>query len=569
MAIEILPPEVVAKIAAGEVVERPASVVKELVENAIDAGARHIRVEIRAGGRQEIRVVDDGCGIPVEDIERACRRHATSKIRSAEDLDRVRTLGFRGEALASIAAVSHLTLVSRPAGQSIGMEVRAEGDTIAPPIPRACTIGTVVLVRDLFFNTPARLKFLKTPRTEAAYIYSLVCDYAFAHPQIAFHLLSDGRTLLRTTGSGRLLDALVEVYGLETAQQMIPVESESREGVGLLRVIGYVGQPSLSRASRRAITFFVNGRRIRDTSLTYAVEEAYHTLLMAGRHPIAVIGIEIDPGQVDVNVHPTKSEVRFAEPERVFAAVQRAVRESLREHAEIPQVAYAPAPGTLPAGAPVAVPLPTVGGDLFPQEATAPAPRDEKKLPPLRVLGQLASSYILAEGPEGLYIIDQHAAHERILYEQLQEEHQRQAVRAQVLLEPVLLHVNPLEEAFLEERVDELERWGFVLEPFGDRVYRVRSVPAVLARMQLHSTLESLLEAWIEGARRGDAWEEAILITIACHSAVRAGQTLTAEEMRQLVRLLEKTRFPRTCPHGRPTMILLSQQQLSRDFRRR
>ncbi len=569
MPIEILPPEVVAKIAAGEVVERPASVVKELVENAIDAGARHIRVEIRAGGRQEIRVVDDGCGIPAEEIERACRRHATSKIRSADDLYRVRTLGFRGEALASIAAVSHLTLVSRPAGQSVGMEVRAEGETISPPIPRACTIGTVVWVRDLFFNTPARLKFLKTPQTEAAYIHSLVSDYAFAHPQISFHLLSDGRTVLRTSGSGQLFDALVEVYGLETARQMIPVESAFGSGANVVRVSGYVGQPSLSRASRRAMTLFVNGRRIRDTSLTYALEEAYHTLLMAGRHPVAVIGIELDPALVDVNVHPTKAEVKFAEPDRVFAAVQRAVREALQAHAAIPHIS-SPAVIQVPTrrSAPPSPPRPSPGGELFPGEAELPA-AGEPALPPLRVLGQLASSYILAEGPDGLYVIDQHAAHERVLYEQILDEYRRQALRTQALLEPLLVEVTPLQEAFLEEHREQLERLGFLLEPFGDRTYRLRNVPVVLARVDLRSTLESLIDAWSEGLRCAEDWEEAMLITVACHSAVRAGQTLTAEEMRELVRLLEKTRLPRTCPHGRPTVVLLSQQQLLREFGRR
>jgi DNA mismatch repair protein MutL len=570
MPIEILPPEVVAKIAAGEVVERPASVVKELVENAIDAQARHIRVEIRGGGRQEIRVVDDGCGIPADEIERACRRHATSKIRSAEDLTRVRTLGFRGEALASIAAVSHLTLVSRPQGQAVGMEVRADGEEISRPTPRACTVGTVVVVRDLFFNTPARLKFLKTPQTEAAYIHALVADYALAHPEIAFQLLSDGRTLLRTNGTGRLFDALVEVYGLESARQMIPVEDELGEGVGAVRVSGYVGQPSLSRASRRAITFFVNGRRIRDTRLTFALEEAYHTLLMAGRHPLAVIGVEIDPGQVDVNVHPTKSEVKFAEPDRVFAAVQRAVRKALQEHTAIPRVA-----GVASAEAPVRragrtpAPIPARGVELFPEEAVPPTGTAEAGLPPLRVLGQLAASYILAEGPDGLYVIDQHAAHERVLYEQLLQEHAQRAVRTQALLNPLIVEVTPLQAAFLEEQAEELERWGFLLEPFGERAYRVRGVPALLAGKDLQNTLGPLLETWSDGVRRGVPWEEELLIAIACHCAVRAGQLLSMDEMRELVRLLEKARAPRTCPHGRPTMILLSQQQLLREFGRR
>jgi len=254
MPIQILSPDVVSKIAAGEVIERPASVVKELVENSLDAGARNTRVDIRGGGRQEIRVVDDGAGIPAAEVALSCQRHATSKLATAEDLYRVRTLGFRGEALASIAAVSHFTLVSRPAGQEVGMEVRVDGGEMRGQSPRACTIGTIVTVRDLFYNTPARLKFLRQPRTEVSYINVLVTDYALAHPDVAFHLLSEGRTVLRTNGSGKLHDALIEVHDLETARQMFPVEGELGEGETRVRVSGYASQPSLSRASRRAIT---------------------------------------------------------------------------------------------------------------------------------------------------------------------------------------------------------------------------------------------------------------------------------------------------------------------------
>lgn len=589
MPIQILSPDVVSKIAAGEVVERPASVVKELVENSLDAGAETIRVEIRSGGRREIRVVDDGAGIPADQVELACRRHATSKIAAADDLYRVRTLGFRGEALASIAAVSHFTLVSRPADQQVGMEVRVEGGQPQETTPRACTIGTIVQVRDIFFNTPARLKFMRKPRTEAGYISALLTDYALAHPGVAFHYLSEGRTLLRTSGSGQLYDTLIEVYDLETAQQMIPVEGELGEGEERVRVSGYVGQPSLSRASRRAISLFVNGRRIRDRSLTYAVEEAYHTLLMKGRHPVAVIGVDIDPAQVDVNVHPTKSEVKFVDSNRVFAAVQRAVRSALQEHADIPQITAVRT--TMPTLSPEAIRrpherslwggapgqgqqrrggvLPRSGGPLFEEGETAPlvGPSPEG-LPPLRVLGQMAGTYILSEGPEGLYLIDQHAAHERVLYEQLMAERERLSVNRQALLEPLVVELTPQQEDVLKDRLEELEGWGFEIEPFGERTYRVRTVPAVLTKGDVRARVAMLVEEWSEGLRRGLAWDEQLLITIACHSAIRAGKALTMEEMRELIHLLEGTALPRTCPHGRPTMILLSRQQLEREFGR-
>jgi len=575
MPIHILDPDVVAKIAAGEVIERPASVVKELLENALDAGAQTIHLEIREGGRKEIRLADDGSGIPANEILLAVQRHATSKLASADDLYCIRTLGFRGEALSSIAAVSHLTLVSRPAGQEVGVEIRVDGGEASPPKPRACTLGTIVVVRDLFFNTPARLKFLRKPRTETGYIHTLINDYALAHPDVAFHMTSDGRTLLRTSGSGKLYDAIIEIYGLETAQQMLPVEGELGEELSRVRVSGYVGQPTLSRASRRAISLFVNGRRVRDKSLVYAIEEAYRTLLMVKRHPVAIIGVEVDPALVDVNVHPTKSEVKFAESNRVFAAVQRAVRNALQEHAAIPHIA-AVRPGTpsiVPdreeARRPRQQAFPRTGGPLFEGlEDAAPSPT-APGLPPLRVVGQVEGTYILAEGPEGLYIIDQHAAHERVLYEQLTNERQKLAVRTQALLEPLIVELTPQQDALLAERLEELKDWGFDLEPFGERAYRVRHVPAVLARGDVRAQVATLIEEWSEGLRQGASWDEQLLTTVACHSAIRAGKVLSPEEMRELIQLLEGTKLPRTCPHGRPTMILLSQQQLLREFGRR
>ncbi len=580
MPIRILPPEVVSKIAAGEVVERPASVVKELIENALDAGARTIRLEIHEGGRREIRVVDDGCGIPAEEIALACRRHATSKIVQAEDLYRVHTLGFRGEALASIAAVSHFTLVSRPAGQQVGMEVRVHGGQMHDPTPRACTVGTIVVVRDLFYNTPARLKFMRQPRTEAGYTHALVTDYALAHPAVAFLLLHDGRTLLRTSGSGRLADALIEVYGLETARQMLPVEGTLGEGEERVHVSGYVGRPSLSRSSRRFISLFVNGRRIRDTSLTYAVEEAYHTLLMKDRHPLAVLNLEVSPTLVDVNVHPTKNEVKFAHANLVFAAVQRAVRAALQKDAEVPRIAAIRTADV--SESPRIDPLwpgatereragPRIGGPLFGEEGAETAPAaivGGERLPPLRVVGQVAGTYILAEGPDGLYLIDQHAAHERVLYEQLMAERERLAVNRQALLEPLLVELTPRQHALLEDRLGELVEWGFEIEPFGERAYRVRSVPAILAQGDVRRRVAALIEEWSEGLQRGRAWDEQLLTTISCHSAVRAGKPLSMEEMRELIQLLEQSELPRTCPHGRPTMILLDYRQLEREFGR-
>ncbi|HAL62351.1 MAG TPA: DNA mismatch repair endonuclease MutL [Chloroflexi bacterium] len=562
MPIRILSPEVVSKIAAGEVIERPASVVKELIENSIDAGASEIKVEVRQGGRRLMRVIDDGEGIPAEEVELAFERHSTSKLKDAEDLYRIATLGFRGEALPSIAAVSKVTMVTRTKEQEVGVLLRLEGGKVIKQQKKGAPPGTVVSVEDLFFNTPARLKFLRKDSTEGGHISDLVTRYALAYPSIRFSLLSEGRTLFRSTGSGSLYDVLIEVYGLETARQMLEIASlqgpVAEEGEGP-KISGYVGAPGLHRASGRYLTIFINGRWVRDQLLGYAIKEAYHTLLPKGRHPVAVVRLDLSPEEVDINVHPAKAEVRFRRSGEVFAAVQKAVRHTLKG-APIPVVAsprWAPEPRT-----PISRPSP---GQMALEVQRTEEIVPPKKIPLLRVLGQLGCTYIITEGPEGMYLIDQHAAHERVLYERLLSERAKMAVSSQSLLEPLTLDLDPEEAAILEEKQETLRSWGFDLEPFGGQTYLLRAVPAILKGGDLSQAVREVID---EASRQAARWEEEFVISLACHGAVRAGQTMSDGEMRELVRQLEETSSPRTCPHGRPTMIHLSAEQLQKEFGR-
>jgi DNA mismatch repair protein MutL len=583
MPIRVLTDEVAAKIAAGEVIERPASVVKELVENAIDAGATSIHVEIRQGGRRLIRVADDGCGIGSDEVELAFARHATSKLQSLEDLEHIATLGFRGEALASIAAVSQVTLLTRARGEKVGTRLRIEGAHAVRREPHGHPPGTTVSVENLFYNVPARLKFLRTDATERKHIDNLVIRYAMAYPQCQIVLENDDRLTFRSPGSGSLLDVLIEVYGLEVAQSLIVIGSAAENQDRQIHVSGYTSPPEMHRSNREQISLFVNGRWIQDRSLTFAVEQAYHTLLPEGRHPLAVLQIELPPNQVDVNVHPTKSEVKFQRQSTVFHAVQRAVREALVAQAPIPEARHSAAQwghagwqerrGILVGAGATGSAL-----DLIPrreEETTQPwfpetGPARADKLPPLRVLGQLAQSYILAEGPEGLYLIDQHAAHERVLYEQLLAGQASANVPSQTLLEPLPVELTPGQSEELDEWLEPLHRLGFEVEPFGGTTVLLRAVPVILARTDVRESLTSILDELAVGEEPMAGEMDAHAAAAACkRGAVKAGQTLASEESQALIRQLEETALPRTCPHGRPTMILLSQSWMEREFGRR
>lgn len=591
MPIRILPPQVASKIAAGEVVERPASVVKELIENAIDAGATDIRIETRSGGRRLIRVSDNGAGIPEDEAALAFARHATSKISSEEDLTRIQTLGFRGEALASIAAVSQVTMLTCTQGADAGVLLRLEGGEVIQKEKRASSPGTVVTVENLFYNTPARLKFLRSEATESSHIIKLVSAYAIAYPELRFTLIDDGRLALQTSGNGKLYDVLVKVFGLETTQLLLEIQAgdntqhaDSLPQQSSINVYGYVGSPNLHRATRDYQLFFVNRRWIQDRSLSYAVEEAYRTILPAGRYPAAILGITMPPADVDVNVHPTKREVRFRDPRGVFSTVQRAVRHTVLQQAPIAQATTPPAavlPREWERHRTPSMNLSGTTAPLTPAEMALEVQRTAdiepamissapmlQQLPMLRVLGQIRQTYIIAEGPDGLYLIDQHAAHERVLFEQLQAEYASMSTSAQTLLQPLPIELPPQQRRLLDAMLESLATFGFDITPFGGDTYLVRAIPATLKPADVPGVIAELLDIASEG-RDTALSAERLLMVIACHGAVRAGQTLTLDEARELIRQLEQTTAPYTCPHGRPTMIHLSSVQLERSFSRR
>jgi len=569
MPIRVLDPKVVSQIAAGEVVERPASVVKELVENSLDAGSNQVSIEVRGGGVNLIRVIDNGAGIPSDEVELAFDRYATSKIGSLDDLGSISSLGFRGEALPSIAAVAEVDIVTCVTGESVGTYLSLRDGAIVNRRSQGRSQGTTVTVRDLFGKVPARLKFLKSPTTENSHIANVVSQYALAFPEVKFTLFIDGRVALRTPGSGQLMDTVIGVYGLEVGQNMLEIdrcdgEWEGGAAISPPVVTGMVGSPSVSRSGRGYLSFFVNRRWVSSRLLAWAVEEAYHGLLTTGKHPVAIVNISLSPQQVDVNIHPTKTEVKFQNEHMVFGAVQRAVRRALIEQMPVPKIEEVAAPYVSPSEQRQVL-WTSAGSGSSPVSSLPGAPQTPAvTLPVLRVLGQLLSSYIIAEGPDGLYLIDQHAAHERVLFEKIKHQRARQEIEVQGLLEPVTFEVNPKQDEVLKSGYESLAEFGFTIEPFGDRTYLVRAVPALLYNKDWAGMMRELLES---GGDKGD-WAETIAMSVACHSAVRAGQALTNDEMRQLVRQLEQVAIPHTCPHGRPTVICLSSGQLRREFSR-
>ena len=589
-AIRVLPPEVAARIAAGEVVERPASVVKELVENALDAGASRITVEAAAGGVELVRVTDDGCGIEPEELETAFARHATSKLKDDEELSRVLTLGFRGEALPSIAAVAEVEMVSRPPSAEPAAYLRLAPETPPQRGSRGAPPGTSVSVRRLFARQPARRKFLRSPASETNAVVAVVSHYALAYPEVRFALLLDGRQGLQTPGSGDLRDAVAAVYGVDVAAAMLAVSGANGE----IAVAGLAGPPHVSRSSRGDISLFVNRRWIQNRRLAFAVEEAYQGMLMVGRHPIAVLNIGVPFSEVDVNVHPAKAEVRFRDESAVFSAVQRAVREALVGSAPVPSAVGAGGAGapardlTAPAWSP---PLweharrlegrDTSHGTGDTRGERRPITDDPRPatpaqaLPVLRVIGQFGATYIIAEGPDGpstelrtgMYLIDQHAAHERVLYERFWQERQRRQPQAQGLLAPLTIDLSARQRAVLTEQGEALRGHGFEIEPFGDGACLVRSVPQPLAAGDVREAIGRFLDLLLE-EDEGDH-RDRVAMSLACHGAVRAGKVLAMDEMRELARQLEETESPHTCPHGRPTMIHMSADLLARQFGRR
>jgi len=583
--IAILDPETASKIAAGEVVENPASVVKELVENALDAQASRIVVEIREGGKKYIRVQDDGWGMEAEEARLAFARHATSKIRQAADLFSLRTLGFRGEALPSIAAVARVEMVTRARGCPLGTKIWVEGGHEKRVEEAGCPEGTTVTVTDLFFNTPARGRFLKGPAREAARVGVVVERLALAHPEVAFQLLVDGRRTLATPGNNDLRSTITAVWGLELGENLLYVEGKLEE----VSYRGFLSPPWLHRSSRHYQILIVNGRYIISKTLAREIEGIYTNLIPADRYPIFILHLSLPPSWLDVNVHPAKLIIRIKEEERLA----RNLGQSLRQALDNPK-AVAPA---MPPELPTDSSRSRVIEDMWqvaeqeslafypavaaaeevqrykPSESTISGStiEDHRKeaaetLPPLRLIGQVFNSYILAEGPDGLYIIDQHAAHERIRFHKLKERWDRLERLGQVLEPPRILRLNASMALELLSGLSIWEYLGFKIEPFGSNTFLLREVPYGTPPGKETEILEELLsKGWDETSQK---MKETLLKVIACHGAVKAGQSLAKQEMENLIKELAQSFHPYTCPHGRPAVVKIKAEELGKYFSR-
>jgi DNA mismatch repair protein MutL len=555
MMIKVLASEIVSKIAAGEVIERPASVVKELIENSLDAGATQITIEAQGGGVEMMKVSDNGVGIASSELELAFHRYATSKIGNLEDLEKISSLGFRGEALPSIAAVAEVEILTQTSSQSVGTYLHLTKGEVVRKESRARPQGTAVTVHRLFRYFPARLKFLRSPNTENSHIAHLVSQCALAFPEVKFSLLLDKRQSLRTTGNGHLRDVVNELYGPEVAQRMLKVEQKD----DLAAVTGLTSPPTLMRSNRSYLSFFVNRRWVHSPLLTRATEDAYHGLLMDGQHPLAVINISLPAQELDVNIHPTKAQIKFCHEQTVFRSVQKAIREVLDR---TPIASSKPVPFSVGSGQ---WQSPRMITDNEPTFVVSQLPALE--LPVLRILGQLANTYIIAEGPDGLYLIDQHAAHERILYDRILAQWSQKEVEVQGLLQPITIEFSPREEETMRASEEALAEFGFTIEPFGDRSYLIRAIPAIVAGANVIEIVSALLDS-LASSESLNPWQERIAQSLACHGAIRAGQQLSNEEMKELTKQLEQTKQPRACPHGRPTMIHLSAHRLEKEFGR-
>lgn len=570
--IHVLPPAVANVIAAGEVVERPASVVKELVENAIDAGATEIVIRLDNAGKSRMTVSDNGCGMNPEDAVLALQRHATSKLRVAEDLHRVRTLGFRGEALPSIAAVSAFRLTTRTADASCGTEVRVDTGQRVSVREIGAPVGTTVEVRELFATIPARRKFLKGERTELAHIQDFVTRLALAVPQIRFRLEHGGRVLLACHTTADLLQRLQELFGAEMCTQIIPLREE-----GAMSLCGYCGSPRLARPGASQLYTVVNGRPIRDRVIQHAIIEGYRTFIPHGEQPFAVLLLTVPPDEVDVNVHPAKAEVRFVQSGAVHHYISTAVRKCLEGSRAIEATRTPPqydrAVAVADHHAQRVSPL-QVSEALAFYQPRSPVPDAAAAAPaPFKPLGQIAATYLLYEAPGGgLLIVDQHAAHERIGYEALKATLQAGTIERQVLLTPCVVELGPTECAALETCAADLATVGFEIEPFGERSVAVISIPTLLGATVDVPTLLREIAAEVHDHGRSTAVEarlDHLLATMACHAQIRAGDRLVAPELAALVDDLQRGMSKDRCPHGRPTWVAFPKAEIEKWFKRR
>lgn len=601
--ITILPEDVINKIAAGEVIERPASVVKELVENSLDAGATKISIEIKDSGKELIIITDDGGGMDKEDAHNSLLRHATSKLHTADDLFAITTLGFRGEALASIAAVSKLSLLTKKQEGIEGFYLTAEGGTIISSGIKAAQKGTRIEVKNLFFNTPARKKFLKSDSVELRHIIDVVIHYALINNSVAFTIIHDGHELLRSPALQDRRENIASLYGSALAKELLEI-AYNHDGITIL---GYVAKPYHARNDKTQQALFVNGRWIKNNDLVKAVYDAFHSVLFVHKHPVFVLHLQLDPQRIDVNVHPHKLEIKIEQQDKVTAAVFTAVRETLQKHNLVPVLNFESdhqllfqSSTTRPASKYSFEPSTqttldvreasnTVTGSYTPVVVTTSPNTSEhnlpalhslavnsrtQKLPPLKILGQIHKTFFVAETTSGVIFIDQHAAHERVLYEQFMEQLMNKDVKIQRLLEEEMLEFSPAETVLLLQQKLFLSRFGFTVDHFGGNTFILKTVPSLFGKVQPGKLVHALLEN-IETVTASEIdnevtkIQEKIITIMACRAAVMAGEELSIPRIESILRDLEMTELSFTCPHGRPTMIKTTVEELEKKFRRK
>ncbi len=585
--IKLLPDTLINLIAAGEIVERPSSVIRELVENSLDAEARSIDIEMLTGGKQRIVVVDDGIGMSAADVRLALQRHATSKITDRQDLGAIHTLGFRGEALPSIASVSRFTLFSRERGADAGTEIVAAGGVVQHVRDAGIPEGTRVIVEDLFYSVPARRKFLKSDRTEYLNGYDVIVKHSLSRPDVRFRLTADGKEAI-SAPPGTLRERAGDVLGRRVARDLEEVHGEE-EGI---RATGLIGRPEESRSTQSGIHLFVNDRPVRDYSLTAAIVRAYSGLITSGRFPVAVIFIQLPFSEVDVNIHPTKREVKFVDPKLVGGVVYRSVDAAVRRltkvsisvgrptHYDSERDVQRPAEGSIREAMDLWASLSDRPGaapaDLYPRGEEAeifpeiPGEMEEAVGPGAKLLGQVLGTYIVLSDGQGLVLVDQHAAHERVVYERIKAGRSRNAVAKQRLLFPITLELDGPIRAAVVRYLDEINMIGFELEEFGGATLLVSAVPSIVKDADVRGLVMGIAEELREETGRPGIEEtvDRMIKAVACHGSVRAGRDLSVQEIDGLIGEIENTPFAAHCPHGRPTMIRITRQEIERRFRR-
>jgi len=573
--IQLLSEEVASQVAAGEVVERPASVVKELVENALDAGARRIEVMMRRGGNSLIRVVDDGCGMDRDDALLCLERHATSKIRSGADLAAIRTLGFRGEALPSIASVSHFRLSTREHGAVAGTEILIKGSKIESVLDGGDAPGTLVEVRSLFFNLPARRKFLRSEATEASHVEQQMQLQALGHPGVGFVLRTDERLVFQLPPAASLRERIHDLYGPELAEELLEVPETQILGVNIR---GFIGKPGVTRSTRAQQVVFLNGRAVENATLNYGVREGYHTALMKGQYPVTFLFLEMDPAAVDVNVHPSKREVRFHDPSAVREALVEAVSRTLANERSGWSRAFQPPPEPPPV-APISAPV-VLTSAIVPRKPEPldvplplPVPLETSDVSPtrrFRILGVLGRLYIVMEREDGLVLVDQHAAHERILFEELRRRMEDAGVPSQRLLMPVTLQLGPRDSDWVAQNLDTLQKMGIGVEAFGAGTWKLDCIPQFVQAVEPQQLLRDVIDELKEASAQSSKLRlgEDVIAKTVCRYAVKAHDTLREAEMVRLIDDLMQCELPFCCPHGRPTIILISYDELEKKFKR-